>query len=96
MGNPGKLLDKVLKEFGVNFSMVKGDIPKNLWSGMWSKLKEAAKSLMGGWLEDASEGDGDGKYIKYLDNITTPYSPNGPPKGYPFNWAPWYRFTLSL
>ncbi|MDN6414794.1 peptidoglycan DD-metalloendopeptidase family protein [Staphylococcus gallinarum] len=87
MGNPGKLLDKVLKEFGVNFSMVKGDIPKNLWSGMWSKLKEAAKSLMGGWLEDASEGDGDGKYIKYLDNITTPYSPNGPPKGYPFNWA---------
>ncbi|MEJ7298780.1 hypothetical protein WL290_12680, partial [Staphylococcus epidermidis] len=26
-------------------------------------------------------------YIKYLDNITTPYSPNGPPPGYAFHWA---------
>lgn len=87
VGNPGKLVDKVLSEFGVDFSMVHGEIPKMLWKGMWSKLKEATKSLIGGWLDDASEGDGDGRYIKYLDNITTPYSPNGPPKGYPFSWA---------
>lgn len=87
MGNPGKLLDKVLQQFGVSFPSIKGEIPTKLWSGMWKQLKEASKSLMGGWLDDASEGDGDGKYIKYLDNITTPYSPNGPPKGYPFNWA---------
>nr|DAI53222.1 MAG TPA: tail tape measure [Caudoviricetes sp.] len=87
LGNPGKLLDKILKEFGVDFSMVKGDIPKNLWGAMWKQLKEAAKSLIGGWLDDASEGEGDGRFIKYLDNITTPYSPNGPPPGYPFNWA---------
>ncbi|SUM72723.1 phage tail tape measure protein [Staphylococcus hominis] len=87
VGKPGKLVDKVLKEFGVDFSMVKGEIPKMLWDAMWKQLKGAVKSLFGGWLDDASEGDGDGKYIKYLNNITTPYSPNGPPKGYPFNWA---------
>lgn len=87
VGKPGKLVDKVLKEFGVDFSMVKGEIPKMLWDAMWKRLKEGVKSLFGGWLDDASEGDGDGRYIKHLDNITTRYSPNGPPPGYPFNWA---------
>lgn len=87
VGSPGKLVDKVLKEFGVDFSMVNGEIPKMLWDAMWKRLKEGVKSLFGGWLDDASEGDGDGRYIKYLDNITTRYSPNGPPPGYPFNWA---------
>lgn len=87
VGSPGKLVNKVLKEFGVDFSMVNGEIPKMLWDAMWKRLKEGVKSLFGGWLDDASEGDGDGRYIKYLDNITTRYSPNGPPPGYPFNWA---------
>lgn len=86
-GSPGKLVNKVLKEFGVDFSMVNGEIPKMLWDAMWKRLKEGVKSLFDGWLDDASEGDGDGRYIKYLDNITTRYSPNGPPPGYPFNWA---------
>lgn len=87
VGKPGKLVDKVIKEFGVDFSMVNGEIPKMLWDAMWKRLKEGVKSLFGGWLDDASEGDGDGRYIKYLNNITTRYSPNGPPPGYPFNWA---------
>lgn len=87
VGKPGKLVDKVLKEFGVDFSMVNGEIPKMLWNAMWKRLKEGVKSLFSGWLDDASEGDGDGRYIKYLNNITTRYSPNGPPPGYPFNWA---------
>ncbi|MDQ7223751.1 peptidoglycan DD-metalloendopeptidase family protein [Staphylococcus haemolyticus] len=87
VGSPGKLVNKVLKEFGVDFSMVNGEIPKMLWDAMWKQLKEGVKSLFGGWLDDASEGDGDGRYIKYLNNITTRYSPNGPPPGYPFNWA---------
>ncbi|MBC3067099.1 phage tail tape measure protein [Staphylococcus hominis] len=87
VGKPGKLLDKVLKEFGVDFSMVNGEIPEMLWDAMWKRLKEGVKSLFSGWLDDASEGDGDGRYIKYLNNITTRYSPNGPPPGYPFNWA---------
>ena len=67
--------------------MVNGEIPKMLWNAMWKRLKEGVKSLFSGWLDDASEGDGDGRYIKYLNNITTRYSPNGPPPGYPFNWA---------
>ena len=87
VGSPGKLVNKVIKEFGVDFSMVNGEIPKMLWDAMWKRLKEGVKSLFGGWLDDASEGDGDGRYIKYLNNITTRYSPNGPPPGYPFNWA---------
>lgn len=87
VGKPGKLVDKVIKEFSVDFSMVNGEIPKMLWDAMWKRLKEGVKSLFGGWLDDASEGDGDGRYIKYLNNITTRYSPNGPPPGYPFNWA---------
>lgn len=87
VGSPGKLVNKVLKEFGVDFSMVNGEIPKMLWDAMWKQLKEGVKSLFSGWLDDASEGDGDGRYIKYLNNITTRYSPNGPPPGYPFNWA---------
>lgn len=87
VGKPGKLVDKVLKEFGVDFSMVNGEIPKMLWDAMWKRLKEGVESLFSGWLDDASEGDGDGRYIKYLNNITTRYSPNGPPPGYPFNWA---------
>ncbi len=87
VGSPGKLVDKVLKEFGVDFSMVNGEIPKMLWGAMWKRLKDGVKSLFGGWLDDVSGGDGDGRFIKYLDNITTRYSPNGPPPGYPFNWA---------
>lgn len=87
VGKPGKLVDKVIKEFGVDFSMVNGEIPKMLWDAMWKQLKEGVKSLFGGWLDDVSGGDGDGRFIKYLDNITTRYSPNGPPPGYPFNWA---------
>lgn len=87
VGSPGKLVDKVLKEFGVDFSMVNGEIPKMLWDAMWKRLKDGVKSLFGGWLDDVSGGDGDGRFIKYLDNITTRYSPNGPPPGYPFNWA---------
>lgn len=87
VGHPGKLLQKVMGEFGADFSMVKGEIPSMLWDAMWKRLKEAVESLFNDWLDDAMEGDGDGKYIKYLDNITTPYSPNGPPPGYPFNWA---------
>ncbi|MEJ7534802.1 peptidoglycan DD-metalloendopeptidase family protein, partial [Staphylococcus hominis] len=86
-GSPGKLVNKVLKEFGVDFSMVNGEIPKMLWDAMWKQLKEGVKSLFGGWLDDVSGGDGDGRFIKHLDNITTRYSPNGPPPGYPFNWA---------
>lgn len=86
---PGKLLDIVLDKFGVNldaFGISKAaELPYNMIKGAFGKIKKSAKELIGGWLEDAG-GSGDGSYIKYLDNITTPYSPNGPPPGYAFNW----------
>ncbi|WP_145471258.1 peptidoglycan DD-metalloendopeptidase family protein [Staphylococcus pettenkoferi] len=86
---PGKLLDIVFSNFGVNldaFGVSKAaELPYNMMKGVFGKMKKAAKDLIGGWLEDAG-GDGDGSYIKYLNNITTPYSPNGPPPGYAFSW----------
>lgn len=88
---PGKLLDKVLEGFGLDLAGFgipkKAKLPYDMMKGMFSKLKKAATSTIGEWLEEMSGGDGDGSYIKYLDNITTPYSPNGPPPGYPFGWA---------
>lgn len=86
---PGKLLDIVFSNFGVNldaFGISKAaELPYNMMKGVFGKMKKAAKDLIGGWLEDAG-GSGDGSYIKYLNNITTPYSPNGPPPGYAFSW----------
>ncbi|MDW4254626.1 peptidoglycan DD-metalloendopeptidase family protein [Staphylococcus saprophyticus] len=85
---PGKLLDKVLEGFGVNldaFGISKAaSLPRDMMSGMFGKLKKAATETFKKWMEE--QGGGDGGYIKYLDNITTPYSPNGPPKGYAFSW----------
>lgn len=86
---PGKLLSKVLEGFGVNmdaFGIAKAaSLPRDMMSGMFGKLKKAATDTFKKWMEE--QGGGDGGYIKYLDNITTPYSPNGPPPGYAFNWA---------
>ena len=53
VGKPGKLFDAVMGKFGVDFGKIKGQIPKDLWGGMWKTLKNATKSLFSGWLEDA-------------------------------------------
>lgn len=85
---PGKLLNKILDGFGVNldaFGISKAaSLPRDMMSGMFGKLKKAATDTFKKWMEE--QGGGDGGYIKYLDNITTPYSPNGPPPGYAFSW----------
>ena len=85
---PGKLVNKVFDIFGINmgsFGIPKGaELPFNMMKGMFGKLKKGAVDKVKDWLEEA--GGGDGGYIKYLDNITTPYSPNGPPPGYAFSW----------
>jgi len=85
---PGKLLNKILDGFGVNmegFGISKGaSLPFDMMKGMFGKLKKAATDTFKKWMEE--QGGGDGGYIKYLDNITTPYSPNGPPPGYAFSW----------
>lgn len=85
---PGKLLNKILEGFGVNmegFGIPKAaSLPFDMMKGMFGKLKKAATDTFKKWMEE--QGGGDGGYIKYLDNITTPYSPNGPPPGYAFSW----------
>lgn len=84
---PGKLLNKILDGFGVSmegFGIPKAaSLPFDMMKGMFGKLKKAATDTFKKWME---EQGGDGGYIKYLDNITTPYSPNGPPPGYAFSW----------
>lgn len=85
---PGKLLNKILEGFGVSmegFGIPKAaSLPFDMMKGMFGKLKKAATDTFKKWMEEQDAGDGG--YIKYLDNITTPYSPNGPPPGYAFGW----------
>lgn len=84
LDHPGKLVDKVMEKIGVNFGSGANATVK-MAQGAYGKLKKALVEKVKTWFEE-SGGDGDGGYIKYLDNITTPYSPNGPPPGYAFNW----------
>lgn len=62
--NPGKLLEHILKAFGVNFDgLGKDNIPADMMGGMFKKLKEAAKNKLKEWLEDAEGGDGDAAWL---------------------------------
>ena len=81
--NPGKLVDKILSQFGVNFDFAKGDVLGGMMSAMYKKLKDGVKNLFTGWLEDSGGGDGS-SFTKF--RVTTPYSPNSPVPGYP-KWA---------
>src|SRR5699024_3796244 len=79
----GKLVDKILSQFGVNFDFAKGDVLGGMMSAMYKKLKDGVKNLFTGWLEDSGGGDGS-SFTKF--RVTTPYSPNSPVPGYP-KWA---------
>lgn len=82
VGKPGKLLSKVLGAFGVNmdaFGIAKSaEIPYNLMKAMFGKLKEAAKNLIDGWLEDEfSGGGGYNPYTKGPFHMTRGWTPSG-------------------
>ncbi len=82
VGKPGKLLNKVLEAFGVNmdaFGIAKSaEIPYNLMKAMFGKLKEAAKNLINGWLEDEfSGGGGYNPYTKAPFHMTRGWTPSG-------------------
>ncbi|QXN77163.1 phage tail tape measure protein [Staphylococcus haemolyticus] len=82
VGKPGKLLNKVLGAFGVNmdaFGIAKSaEIPYNLMKAMFGKLKEAAKNLIDGWLEDEfSGGGGYNPYTKAPFHMTRGWTPSG-------------------
>ena len=83
--HPGKLVDKVMDFMKVNFGQG-ANTTVTMAKLSYEKLKKSLVDKVKQWFEDYG-GDGDGGYIKYLDNITTPYSPNGPPPGYAFHWA---------
>ncbi|MDN6139751.1 MAG: peptidoglycan DD-metalloendopeptidase family protein [Tetragenococcus koreensis] len=81
--NPEKLLDKVLKGFGVGFDLAKDTLPADMMKGMFKKLKNAATDTFKSWFEESSEGDGG--YIDLSKGINFPFSPNGHAPGYPFS-----------
>nr|WP_279390696.1 phage tail tape measure protein [Staphylococcus sp. NRL 21/187] len=83
--HPGKLVDKVMDFMKINFGGG-ANATVQMAKGAYGILKKKLVDKVRQWFEE-SGGDGDGGYIKYLNNITTPYSPNGPPPGYAFNWA---------
>lgn len=80
--NPGKLINKMLKHFGVDFSAIKGAMGGTM-SWAYNGLKKGIKDLVTGWFTEL-EGDGDGGYIDLSKGINFPFSPNGKAPGYPF------------
>lgn len=61
---PGKLLDHVIKAFGVNFDgLGKNTIPADMMGGMFNKLKDAAKNLFKQWMEETGDGSGDASWL---------------------------------
>lgn len=80
--NPGKLVNKVLSKFGVNFDFAKGDILGGLMKSAYKKLKGGVSDLFGNWLEDSGGGDGS-SFMKFKETVG--YSPNKPLPGYPYN-----------
>lgn len=92
--NPGKLVDKVLKTFGVDFSFMKGDILSGLMKGMYKKLKASVKALFTTWLDDGGGEGGDASsFMKFPK--TTPYSPNGAVPGYPSSFNGGKHFGID-
>ena len=88
--NPKKLLEKVFEGFGINlesFGIKKAaELPYNMMSGMFKKLKEAAKKTITEWLED-SGGAGDGGYIDLSKGINFGFArtaAEAAAMGYPF------------
>lgn len=91
--NPGKLVDKVLKAFGVDFSFVKGDILGGLMKGMYKRLKGSVKALFARWLDDGGGGGDGSSFTKFTK--TTPYSPNGAVPGYPSSFNGGRHFGID-
>ncbi|TDM47744.1 LysM peptidoglycan-binding domain-containing protein [Macrococcoides goetzii] len=82
MDNPGKLVDLVvgpLKSKFVGIGGATGDIALGAFNNIKSKL---VKTVEGWFSEFVGEGSGDGSSFTSF-RITTPYSPNARPPGYP-------------
>ncbi|RZI03037.1 phage tail tape measure protein [Staphylococcus condimenti] len=82
--NPAKLVEKVMDKMGINFGGGDNATVK-MAKGAYSILKKKLVDKVQSWF-DESGGDGAGGWIDLSRGINTPYSPNGPPPGYAFNW----------
>ena len=83
--NPGKLVNKVMKHFGVDFSSIKGAYGGVIDFG-YNGLKNGLKSLISGWFEEQS-GDGDGGYVDLSRGINFGFARTASEalaQGYPF------------
>ena len=84
--NPGKLVNKVLKQFGVDFSSVKGSMGSVMDFG-YSGLKGLVKDKLTGWFDELEGGDGDGGYIDLSRGINFGFArtaAEAAAQGYPF------------
>ncbi|MEN3090706.1 MAG: peptidoglycan DD-metalloendopeptidase family protein [Staphylococcus pseudoxylosus] len=82
--SPGKLINKVLKQFGVDFSSVKGAMGGVMDFG-YKGLKKQLKELVTGWFDDS--GDGDSGYLDLSRGINFGFAKTAAEakaKGYPF------------
>lgn len=89
---PEKLLEHVLKGFGVGFDLEQNTIPADMMAGMFKKLKQATIDKFKSWFEES--GEGEGGWVDISKGINFPFSPNGRAPGYPFN-SPHYGVDLN-
>lgn len=90
--NPMKLVNKMLKHFGVDFSNIGGAMGGTInWA--YKGLKKGMETLLTGWFDD-SGGDGDSSFIDLSKGINFPFSPHGKAPGYPFN-SPHFGVDLN-
>ena len=84
--NPAKLVDVILKKFGVDFSAVKA-LPKQILDSQFKKIKQAAAAKFKEWIDAQSGGEGDGGFIDLSHGINFGFMPSAAAAaaaGYPF------------
>lgn len=79
---PEKLLEHVLKGFGVGFDLAENTIPADMMAGMFKKLKQATVDKFKAWFEES--GEGEGGWVDISKGVNFPFSPSGHAPGYPF------------
>ncbi|MEP9851546.1 phage tail tape measure protein [Staphylococcus aureus] len=86
MDKPKKLLEKVIKDMGVNFDFLGGDsIPGKLMSGMYKKIKNGIVDLFTSWFNE--QGSGDSGFLDLSHGINFGFARTAAEalaQGYPF------------
>ncbi|MGO2108311.1 MAG: phage tail tape measure protein [Staphylococcus equorum] len=86
MDKPKKLLEKVIKDMGVNFDFLGGStIPGELMSGMYKKIKDGIVDLFTSWFSE--QGSGDSGFLDLSHGINFGFARTAAEalaQGYPF------------